>query len=119
MACQNCKSEKTVNTSNVSVGVQEEELCGLYNICDAYIHPATSGGFEMPVLEALFCGLPTATTNYAYGTNFTVNPEIFPLDFTLYREHGSQFDKAQVLPSSIVEFMDNITSLNKNERYEK
>ena len=119
MACQNCKSEKTVNTSNVSVGVQEEELCGLYNICDAYIHPATSGGFEMPVLEALFCGLPTATTNYAYGTNFTINPEIFPLDFTLYREHGSQFDKAQVLPSSIVEFMENITSLSKNERYEK
>jgi glycosyltransferase involved in cell wall biosynthesis len=119
MNCQNCKSEKRVNTTNVSVGVEEKELCGLYNICDAYIHPATSGGFEMPVLEALFCGLPTATTNYAYGTNFTVNPEVFPLDFSLYREHGSQFDKAQVLPSSIVEFMEKITSLTKTERYEK
>jgi glycosyltransferase involved in cell wall biosynthesis len=119
MNCRNCKSEKKVNTTNVSVGVEEKELCGLYNICDAYIHPATSGGFEMPVLEALFCGLPTATTNYAYGTNFTVNPEVFPLDFSLYKEHGSQFDKAQVLPSSIVEFMENVTSLNKNERYEK
>jgi glycosyltransferase involved in cell wall biosynthesis len=113
--CQNCQSEKKVNTSNVSVGVEEEDLCELYNMCDAYIHPATSGGFEMPVLEALFCGLPVATTNYSYGTNFTVNPEVFPLDFTLYREHGSQFDKAQVLPSSIVEFMEKITSLSKEE----
>jgi glycosyltransferase involved in cell wall biosynthesis len=117
--CQNCQSEKKVNTTNVSVGVEEEDLCELYNMCDAYIHPATSGGFEMPVLEALFCGLPVATTNYSYGTNFTVNPEVFPLDFTLYREHGSQFDKAQVLPSSIVEFMEKITSLSKEEIQQK
>jgi hypothetical protein len=45
--------------------------------------------------------------------------EVFPLDFTLYREHGSQFDKAQVLPSSIVEFMEKITSLSKEEIQQK
>lgn len=114
--CQKCRSEETVNTSGVSIGVTDEELCELYNMLDAYIHPATSGGFEMPVLEAIFSGIPVATTDYSYGKNFTINKNVFPLSFFLYREKGSQFDKAQVDPSSILEFMNKILGMSKEER---
>jgi glycosyltransferase involved in cell wall biosynthesis len=116
MPCQVCREEKTCNTSGVSVGVTEEELCELYNMCDAYIHPVTSGGFEMPVLEAILSGLPVATTDYAFGKNYTEHPNVFALKFFTYTDKGSQFDKAQVDPNSIHEFMNYISNLSREER---
>lgn len=114
--CKKCHSEKSVHTISVDVGVTEQELCELYNICDAYIHPATSGGFEMPVLEAMFSGLPVATTNYSYGEDFAENSLVFPLSFTTYHEKGSQFNKAQVHVDSIVEFMNRINQMSVKDR---
>jgi glycosyltransferase involved in cell wall biosynthesis len=116
LPCQACRSEKSVSTSSVAAGVTNEELCELYNMLDAYVHPATSGGFEMPVLEAIFSGIPAATTDYAYGKNFTINQDVFPLTFFSYSERGSQFDKAQVDPNSILEFMNKMYSMTKEER---
>jgi glycosyltransferase involved in cell wall biosynthesis len=116
MPCSQCRCEKCVSTPNVTVGVTEEELCGLYNICDGYVHPATSGGFEMPILEAIFSGVPVAVTDYAFGKNFTAFPQVFPLKFFKYNEKGSQFDKAQVDPESVAEFMGIIADKSRKGR---
>lgn len=118
LQCRKCRSEKTVNTVSVDLGVGNKELCEIYNIMDAYIHPATSGGFEMPVLEAMLCGLPTATTNYSYGEDFVESGNVYPLTYTIYHERGSQFDKAQVHPESIVAFMEQISNMSKDGRRE-
>lgn len=115
-ACKKCGAEKSVNTVSVDTGVTETQLCELYNMCDAYIHPATSGGFEMPVLESMFCGLPSATTDYSYGTDFTENKNVYPLLYSVSSEVGSHFDKAQVYPESIVHFMNEIAVMPKEQR---
>lgn len=114
--CLSCKSEKSVFTTNPSIGVSESELNELYNMCDAYVHPATSGGFEMPVAEALFAGLPVAVAPYSFGSNYTVNPDVFPLDYSVYSEMGSQFDKSQIDPKSIADYMNYISGLSSEER---
>lgn len=117
MDCQACRLEKTVNTTSAAnIGISNEELCEVYNLCDAYVHPMNSGGFEMPVLEALLSGLPTAVTNYSCGTNFTENPKVYPLAYSVYREINSQFDKAQVDPKSVLDFMVKMNEMTKEER---
>lgn len=116
--CLACKTKDSVTTCSPSVGVSEKELNELYNICTAYVHPATSGGFEMPVAEALFSGLPIAVADYSFGSNYTVNPEVFNLEYSIYSEMGSQFDKSQINPLSIAEFMQKITNLSVEEREE-
>ena len=114
--CKKCGAEKSVNTISVDIGVTEEQLCELYNMCDAYIHPATSGGFEMPMLESMLCGLPSATTDYSYGKDFTENENVYPLKYCMSSEVGSHFDKANVYPESIVDFMNKILSMSKEQR---
>lgn len=116
--CLSCKSKDSVVTCSPSIGVNEKELNELYNICTAYVHPATSGGFEMPVAEALFSGLPVAVADYSFGSNYTINPEVFNLDYSIYSEMGSQFDKSQIDPLSIAKFMQKIADLSAEERDE-
>jgi len=38
------------------------ELADLYRSCDVFVHPYRGEGFNMPVLEAMACGLPVITT---------------------------------------------------------
>lgn len=42
--------------------VQKETLCELYNISDVLFFPAVSGGFGLPVVEAMACGCPVITS---------------------------------------------------------
>jgi glycosyltransferase involved in cell wall biosynthesis len=38
------------------------EIAELYRSCDVFVHPYRGEGFNMPVLEAMACGLPVITT---------------------------------------------------------
>jgi glycosyltransferase involved in cell wall biosynthesis len=40
-----------------------EQVCALYNACDAYVSPYRAEGFNLPTLEAAACGLPIAVTD--------------------------------------------------------
>jgi glycosyltransferase involved in cell wall biosynthesis len=42
--------------------ISTEELADLYRSCDVFVHPYRGEGFNMPVLEAMACGLPVITT---------------------------------------------------------
>lgn len=114
--CASCGERHGLHTTNLVDGCSEEKLNEVYNLMDGYIHPMTSGGFEMPILEAIFAGVPAATVPYSCGTNYTQNPDVFSLDYIEYREFGTQFKKAQPLPQSIACFMEKISSLKESER---
>lgn len=47
------------------------ELAQLYQTCDAYISPYLAEGFNMPVLEAIACGLPVLCTKGGPTDDFT------------------------------------------------
>ncbi len=50
------------------------EMARLYQIADAYVSPHLGAGFNLPVLEAIACGLPVISTQGSSTDDFT-DPE--------------------------------------------
>jgi hypothetical protein len=84
---------------------------------DVYCHPFTSGGQEIPIQEAKLAGLITLVTNYSCGEEMCC-PEAnsIALNWSEYREFGTEFIKASTCPISI---SDNLTSVFKMPVNEK
>lgn len=99
--CLAC-GEKSLFTVGAEKGVTEKELNSIYNICDAYCHLMTSGGFEMPILEAMYAGLPVITVPYSCGTTYTDNQDVYAVECSYYRDiNTGGFFKAQPDPKSV------------------
>jgi len=115
--CKLCGSVKTQETTNVSNGVDEEQLNEIYNLMDVYCHPFTSGGQEIPIQEAKLTELITLVTNYSCGED-SCNEESagLPLEWTEYREPGTQFIKATTSPESIAERLTEVYNIPNDKR---
>ena len=96
--CPHCSSKDSLETTNISNGVNEKQLNEIYNLMDVYCHPFTSGGQEIPVQEAKLAELITLVTNYSCGEDCcTKESGGLPLDWAEYREPGTQFIKHTLL----------------------
>jgi hypothetical protein len=90
---------KTLITTNVGLGVSDEQLNEIYNIFSLYSHPATSGACELPCVEAALTEKIVTTAPYSFGEDIVENNKgSIAMKFTFYTEHGTQFLKSQ--PSS-------------------
>jgi len=117
--CRFCGKEKAQETSNVKHGVSEEQLNHIYNLMDAYCHPFTSGGQEIPIQEAKLTELVALNTNYSCGEDScSEDSGGFPLDWAEYREPGTQFIKASTLPESICSQLKKVFDMPKDKRAE-
>ena len=118
--CQRCGSKDSLNTTNVTSGVSEEQLNEIYNLMDVYCHPFTSGGQEIPIQEAKLTELITLATNYSCGED-SCSPESggIPLEWSEYREPGTQFIKASTYPSSICKNLKKVFNMNPQKRQEQ
>lgn len=115
--CRFCGGEKTVNTTNINQGVNEIQLNEIYNLMDVYCHPFTSGGQEIPIQEAKLAELITLVTNYSCGTDYCGEDSgALPLDWSEYREPGTQFIKASTSPQSIFEQLVKVYNMPSIER---
>lgn len=64
-----------------------EQLVQLYHAADAYVSPYLAEGFNLPVLEAMACGLPVICTKGGPTDDFT-RPELaFPIESRLLPLH--------------------------------
>jgi glycosyltransferase involved in cell wall biosynthesis len=100
--CRFCNSQKSQTTTNVAIGVTENQLNEIYNLMDVYCHPFTSGGQEIPIQEAKLAELVTLVTNYSCGEEMCEKEaNSLPLEWSEYREHGTEFIKASTYPESI------------------
>ena len=100
--CRFCGAKKSQSTTSTKAGVSEEQLNEIYNLMSVYCHPFTSGGQEIPIQEAKLVELITLVTNYSCGEDCcTEESSGFPLNWTEYREPGTQFIKASTDPKSI------------------
>lgn len=115
--CRFCKSEKSSNTTNTGSGVNESQLNEIYNLMDVYCHPFTSGGQEIPIQEAKLTELITLVTDYSCGED-SCSPESggVPLEWSEYREPGTQFIKASTYPSSISKNIKKIYKMKPDKR---
>lgn len=115
--CRFCGTEKSLNTTNTKDGVSEEQLNEIYNLMDVYCHPFTSGGMEIPIFEAKMTELITLVTNYSCGEDSsTTESGSFPLDWSEYREPGTQFIKASTYPSSIAKQLKKVWQMDSSKR---
>ena len=49
--------------SVISTSLDQAQLRALYGMADAYVSPYRAEGFNLPVLEAMACGLPVVATH--------------------------------------------------------
>ena len=110
-------TSKSVVTVNPVNGVTEEELNEIYNLMDVYCHPFTSGGQEFPIQEAKLTELITLVTNYSCGEEMCQEgAESLPLEWSEYRETGTQFIKASTDPVSIANQLEKVFKMPRKER---
>lgn len=115
--CPLCGSEKTQSTIRTSAGVDESQLNEIYNLMDVYCHPFTSGGQEIPIQEAKLVELITLVTNYSCGEDCcTKDAASLPLDWTEYREPGTQFIKASTDPKSISLQLSRVLKMSERDK---
>tara|TARA_R110002110_G_scaffold85081_1_gene220997 strand:+ start:2062 stop:3954 length:1893 start_codon:yes stop_codon:yes gene_type:complete len=117
--CKRCGSQGTVNTTNTSKGVSEEQLNEVYNLMDVYCHPFTSGGQEIPIQEAKLTELITLVTDYSCGEDTcTEESGGLSLEWSEYREPGTQFIKASTSPQSIADQLTKAWELEEDDKRE-
>ena len=117
--CNRCGSQGTVNTTNTGKGVSEDQLNEVYNLMDVYCHPFTSGGQEIPIQEAKLTELITLVTNYSCGEDTCSDESAgLPLEWSEYREPGTQFIKASTSPESIADQLTRVWELGEDEKRE-
>ena len=115
--CRHCGTQKSCNTTNTNKGVSETQLNEIYNLMDVYCHPFTSGGQEIPIQEAKLTELVTLVTNYSCGED-SCTPESggLPLDWSEYREPGTQFIKASTCPKDIALKLEKVHQMKDEDR---
>jgi len=119
MPCKSCRAENSQHTTSTVAGISESQLNEIYNLMDVYCHPFTSGGQEIPIQEAKLTELITLVTNYSCGEdNCTEESGGFPLDWTEYREPGTQFIKASTLPESICSRIEQVFLMDEKTKQE-
>lgn len=117
LECPTCEAKKSQGTTNVALGITEDQLNEVYNLMDVYCHPFTSGGQEIPIQEAKFAELITLVTNYSCGEEMCEEGSAsLPLSWSEYREIGTDFKKASTLPSSIAEQLNKVYQMTPDER---
>ena len=117
--CKFCGAQKAQITTNVGLGISENELNEIYNLMNVYCHPFTSGGQEIPIQEAKLTELITLVTNYSCGEEMCCEEaNSLALDWSEYREHGTEFRKASTMPSSIAKQLQKVWKMPIQKRIE-
>ncbi|HIL27394.1 MAG TPA: hypothetical protein EYG21_08460 [Nitrospinaceae bacterium] len=118
--CEMCGQDKSQITCSVALGIEEKELNEVYNLMDTYCHPFTSGGQEIPIQEAKFTELITLVTNYSCGEESCEEGSgSIPLEWSEYREHGTQFRKASTCPDSIAKSLNEVFKMDPKKKREQ
>ena len=115
--CKFCGTTGSQETTNIINGVDEVQLNEIYNLMDVYCHPFTSGGMEIPVFEAKLTELITLVTNYSCGEDScTEESGGMPLEWSEYREPGTQFIKATTYASSIAKCLKKVFLMKADKK---
>lgn len=101
-------SEENAKKHNIEIIVKEVPAPGLYHLGDVYVYPTTLDGLGLTIYEALACGLPVITTNYA-PMNEVINEsngKLVKVDLLRARKDGYYWPLAFVNENSLIEAME-------------
>jgi glycosyltransferase involved in cell wall biosynthesis len=115
--CPLCGAKGSQQTAQITRGVNEKQLNEIYNLMDVYCHAFTSGGQEIPIQEAKLTELITLVTSYACGEDYCTNESGgLPLNWSEYREPGTQFIKASTDPQSIAYQLKKVLNMKPEKK---
>lgn len=55
---------KGANDYHMLCGAMDREMARIYGAADVFLHPSQGGGFEIPILEAMSCGVPVIASDF-------------------------------------------------------
>lgn len=121
--CHFCQN-KTATICNVSNGVQDSELCQIFNSFDLYVQYAICEGFGIPPVEAAACGVPVLTVDHGamreVGEN--IGATILPVQ-TVFRELETNADRVypddQACIDTILEKYNEISKMSFSQKLEQ
>ena len=92
--CPRC-GEISCRMPNTQVGMEKEDLAGIYKLVDFYVHYSVSEGLSLPCLEAKACGKPVAAVDYTALEDHAHSGGGVPIKVaTKYIEHESMYSRA-------------------------
>lgn len=116
--CNKCH-EFGCNIAGIGNGLETKELAEIYNLFDFYVQYSENEGFGIPLLEAAYCGLPIACTDYSSMESFVDNLSAIPLKVAqLSKEAATGREKAVPDNDSFVDVMYDLFSLSKDGLYD-
>lgn len=69
------KNDKNAMTLNPNWGLDEEEMCKMYNMSDCFINTGEAESFCLPCLESQACGVPSIVPNHSSFKEIVGLPE--------------------------------------------
>jgi glycosyltransferase involved in cell wall biosynthesis len=102
-------SGQTLIFPNVVNGVNNDQLCQIYNLFDIYVQYAICEGLGIPQLEAAACGIPIFAVNYSGMEEITTKVNGVKINHLLSKELETGSDRAtpdnQHLVSEIIKWI--------------
>lgn len=114
--CRKC-NQFTASMPRSDAGVNDNDLNIVYNLMDVYVQLASAAGFELPVLEAASCGVPTLVMDYAGLSDFPKTIGSIPIEIESYDkevETGRYLAKPNC--NDLIEKLSHMVSLPDNVR---
>lgn len=81
---------------------------GLYHLGDVYVYPSKLDGIGLTIIEALACGLPVITSNYAPMNEFVNNEsgKLIEISYLYARSDGYFWPQCKIDENSLISCMN-------------
>lgn len=120
-ACKFCGAP-ALTTPNTQKYLHDGELAQIFNLFDVYVQYAALGGFEIPVLEASACGIPTFVIDFSCLEDFKTTLHSFPLKVShYYREQPTHryfaMPNNEDFVNKLIKYLELPQSLRDKQRF--
>ena len=114
VAVQASNSNRVKNITNF---FDDSNLVALYNAADLYLAPSTSEGFNIPIIEAINCGLPVIASDIpVFREILFSSPYILPLRTELWVSNIFSLTDRSIMKEAISWYSSNIGDYYRENR---
>lgn len=114
--CNKC-SEKKMSLASVSNGIQDKDLCKIYNTFDIYLQYAVCEGFGIPPLESAACGVPFMTVDHGAMSELADDIGGYKVPVScIFRDQDNNSDRVYPNNTKCVDMLQKYMCLSLSEK---
>lgn len=104
-------------TLNITSHLDDMTLVKLYNAADIYLAPSISEGFNLPVIEAINCGIPVLASDIDIFREVLMHsPYLLPLNVSVWKEIIISLTDSKEFREAVEWYDSNIGDYYREER---